>query len=171
MISFGIESGSQEILDGLHKGFSLDQAERAVRWTKEAGLRAKGLFMVGSPGETEETLQQTLSLALRLPLDEMNLSILTPYPGTEIYRHAKDSNGFMEDWSRMNAMNCLLMPPALSAGALEKAYTRIIREFYMRPGITFSYLGLLLRSPENCARLAAGLWEGLLNRIKLRPKG
>jgi radical SAM superfamily enzyme YgiQ (UPF0313 family) len=171
MISFGIESGSQGILDGLHKGFSLEQAERAVRWAKEAGLRAKGLFMTGYPGETEETLRQTLSLILRLPLDEMNLSILTPYPGTEIYQRAKSSNEFVEDWSRMNAMNCLLMPPAFSAGALEKAYTRIIREFYMRPGITFSYLGLLLRSPGNCARLATGLWQGLSNLIRPRPTG
>jgi radical SAM superfamily enzyme YgiQ (UPF0313 family) len=172
MISFGIESGSQKMLDDLHKGFDLEQAERAVRWTKEAGLRAKGLFMIGYPGETEETLHQTLSLLLRLPLDEMNLSILTPYPGTEIYRQAKSSNEFVEDWSRMNAMNCLLLPPALSsAGTLEKEYARIIREFYMRPGITFSYLGLLIRSPENGARLAAGLWQALLNLIKPRHKG
>ncbi len=172
MISFGIESGSQKMLDDLHKGFDLEQAERAVRWTKEAGLRAKGLFMIGYPGETEETLHQTLSLLLRLPLDEMNLSILTPYPGTEIYRQAKSSDEFLEDWSRMNAMNCLLLPPALSsAGAVEKEYASIIREFYMRPGITFSYLGLLIRSPENGARLAAGLWQALLNLIKPRHKG
>jgi hypothetical protein len=71
----------------------------------------------------------------------------------------------------MNAMNCLLMPRALSAGALKKAYTRIIREFYMRPGVTFSYLGLLLRSPENCARLLTGIWPALLNLIKPGHKG
>jgi radical SAM superfamily enzyme YgiQ (UPF0313 family) len=166
MISFGIESGSQEILHGLRKGFELERVERAVHWTKEAGIRAKGLFMIGYPQETEGTLGQTLSLLLRLPLDEMNLSFLTPYPGTEIYPQARSSPGFVEDWSRMNAMNPMLTPPSLSARALEKAYSRILRKFYMRPGLTFSYLKLLIRSPENCSRLAAGLRQGLLTLVR-----
>jgi len=157
MISYGIESGSQKILDSLRKGFHLDQVECAVRWTKDAGIRAKGLFMIGSPGETEETLAQTLSLLLRYPLDEINLSFLTPYPGTKIYQQAKASSGFAEDWGRMNAMHCLLQFGPLSVKMLEKAYAKMIRKFYMRPKITLSYLGLLLKSPENCSRLAAGL--------------
>ena len=167
MISYGIESGSQEILDKIKKGFRLDQVERAVHWTREAGIRAKGLFMIGYPEETEETLDQTLSLLLRTPLDEINLSFLTPYPGTKLYHQARCSPDFVEDWSRMNAMNCLFKPEALSEGALEKAYAGMIRKFYGRPGITFSHLGLLMGSPENCARLAAGLARWLLNRRKL----
>ena len=158
MISYGIESGSQEILDQIQKGIKLDRVEQALRWTREAGIRAKGLFMIGYPQETEKTLNQTLSFVLRCPLDEINLSFLTPYPGTELYRQLKGSPDFVEDWKRMNALNCLLKPAALSCETLEKAYGRLIRRFYMRPGITFSYLGLLLRSPENCARLAAGLY-------------
>jgi radical SAM superfamily enzyme YgiQ (UPF0313 family) len=170
MISYGIESGSQEILDNVKKGFRLAQVERAVRWTKEAGIRAKGLFMIGYPEETRETLKQTLSLLLHTPLDEINLSFLTPYPGTEIYHQARRSTDFVEDWSRMNAMNCLLKPEALSAGALEKDYLKMIRKFYGRPGIAFSYLSLLVGSPENCARLAVGLARWLLNSMKLSSR-
>ena len=59
----------------------------------------------------------------------------------------------------MNALNCLLKPVALSCETLERTYGKFIRRFYMRPGITFSYLGLLFSSPENCARLAAGLYR------------
>jgi anaerobic magnesium-protoporphyrin IX monomethyl ester cyclase len=164
MISYGIESGSQEILDNIQKGFKLEQVERAVRWTKEAGIRAKGLFMIGYPEETEETVRQTLSLLLRCPLDEMNLSFLTPYPGTKIYQQAGGSSVSAEDWGRMNAMNPLLKPEALAEGVLEKAHAKMIRRFYMRPGITFSYLGLLMRSPENCTRLVDGLARWLLTR-------
>ncbi|MDI6756152.1 MAG: radical SAM protein, partial [Thermodesulfobacteriota bacterium] len=164
MISYGIESGSPEILAGIRKDIRLDQVEQAVHWTKEAGIRAKGLFMIGYPEETESTLRQTLSLILRCPFDELNLSFLTPYPGTEIYEQAKRSPGFTEDWSRMNALNCIFQPEALSVGALEKAYASMIRKFYMRPRITFSYLGLLVRSPENCSRLAAGISRWLLTR-------
>jgi len=112
----------------------------------------------------EYTLRETLSLILRCPFDELNLSFLTPYPGTEIYAQAKRSAGFTEDWSRMNALNCIFKPEALSVEALEKAYARMIRQFYMRPRITFSYLGLLARSPDNCARLAAGFSRWLLTR-------
>jgi anaerobic magnesium-protoporphyrin IX monomethyl ester cyclase len=157
MISYGIESGSQKVLDRIRKGITLDQVEQAVRWTKEAGIRAKGLFMIGYPEETEETLGQTLDFLGRSRLDEMNLSFLTPYPGTEIYREVKGSRDFVEDWGKMNALNCLLKPAALTCSDLEKAYRKIIRRFYLRPGPTFSYLGLLLRSPQNRGRLAAGL--------------
>ncbi|NWF53585.1 MAG: cobalamin B12-binding domain-containing protein [Syntrophaceae bacterium] len=163
MISYGIESGSQKILDHLRKGIMLDQVEQAVRWTQEAGIRAKGLFMIGYPEETEETLGETLAFIGRVRLDEMNLSFLTPYPGTEIYRQAKGNPNFMEDWARMNALNCLLPPAAVTCRELDKAYRKIIRRFYMRPGVTFSYLSLLLQSPENRSRLWAGL-SGWLRR-------
>ncbi len=164
MISYGIESGSPVILAGVSKGIQLDQVERAVRQTKEAGIRAKGLFMIGYPEETASTLAETLSLILRCPFDELNLSFLTPYPGTAIYAQAKGSLRFTEDWSKMNALNCVFRPEALTWGALEKAYARIIRQFYMRPRITLSYLSLLARSPENRSRLATGLARWLVGR-------
>jgi anaerobic magnesium-protoporphyrin IX monomethyl ester cyclase len=167
MISYGVESGSQEILDGLKKGIRLEQIETTVRLTREAGIRAKGLFMIGYPEETEETLRKTLNFILQCRFDEVNLSILTPYPGTEIYKNFRNDPGFTEDWSRMNALNLLWRTGMLSEDSVQEAYRRIIRSFYMRPGVTFSYLGLLLRSPENCARLIAGsaqwlrsLWKG-----------
>jgi anaerobic magnesium-protoporphyrin IX monomethyl ester cyclase len=164
MISYGIESGSQEILDGVQKGITLDQVKQAVHWTKEAGIRTKGLFMIGYPEETEKTLEETLAFLLRLPLDEANLSFLTPYPGTELYARMKGSSRFHEDWDKMNALHPLLQPAALPPGALEKAYGRILRKFYVRPRTTFTYGNLLVRSPENCARLAAGLW-GYLRQV------
>lgn len=164
MISYGIETGSQEILDRLRKGIRLEQAEEALRRTKEAGIRAKGLFMAGYPEETEETLGQTLSFILRSPLDEINLSFLTPYPGTEIYRDLRWAE-HAGDWSRMNALNPLLKPEAISSEFLQKAYARILRKFYMRPGVTFSYLALLLQSPENRARLGAGMLGWLMSRF------
>ncbi len=163
MVSYGIESGSQEILDRVQKGIRLDQAEETVHRTKEAGIRTKGLFMVGFPEETEETLQKTLDFILRCPFDEINLSILTPYPGTSLYDELRSQAGFVEDWPRMNAMNFLSLPRHLTAQVLEKGFRRILQKFYMRPGVTFSYLGILLQSPENWARLLAGaglrLWS------------
>jgi len=81
MISYGIESGSQKILDQIQKGIHLEQVDSIIRLTKKAGIRAKGHFMIGYPEETPETLRQTLALILNSPFDEINLSFLTPYPG------------------------------------------------------------------------------------------
>jgi radical SAM superfamily enzyme YgiQ (UPF0313 family) len=164
MISYGIESGSQKILDQVRKGITLDQVEQALRWTQEAGIRAKGLFMIGYPEETEETLGETLAFIGRSRLDEINLSFLTPYPGTEIYRRAKDTSNFVDHWGRMNGLNCLIPSEALTCRELEKAYGKIIRRFYLRPGPTLSYLNLLLRSPENFGRLWAALSGWLWRR-------
>lgn len=159
MISYGIESGSPAILAAIKKDINREQIEQAVHWTKQAGIRAKGLFMMGYPQETENTLQETLDLILRCPFDEINLSFLTPYPGTEIYQQARLSMDLVEDWSKMNALNRILKPEALEVATLEKAYSKIIRKFYMRPRVTFSYLNLLLRSPANLSRLAAGIFQ------------
>ena len=77
----------------LHKGFNLERAERAVRWTKEAGLRAKGLFMVGYPRGDGEDLKAD-PLFYPSPAPRRNEpSVLTPYPGTELYRQARGQMG------------------------------------------------------------------------------
>jgi anaerobic magnesium-protoporphyrin IX monomethyl ester cyclase len=166
MISYGIESGSQEILDRVQKGIRLEQAEETVHRTREAGIRTKGLFMIGYPEETAQTLAQTLRFMLHGPFNEVNLSILTPYPGTAIYAAIRKDPSFVEDWGRMNALHLLYTPKNISQAALQEAYRRILCKFYMRPGITFSYLGLLLRSPENCARLLASLGLRLYTLLK-----
>lgn len=85
-IWFGIESGNEEILKNLRKGETLDQISKAVKLAQEVGLRVVGHFMIGSPGETEETARETLRFALQLGLDSFCLNLLTPYPGTEVYQ-------------------------------------------------------------------------------------
>lgn len=91
-IAFGVESGNQEILNSLKKGITLEKVEAAVRYTKEAGIRVKGYFMIGSPGETIETMRQSVDFARRLPFDQVQFSITTPYPGTELWDVAADQN-------------------------------------------------------------------------------
>ncbi len=167
MISYGIESGSQEILDGVEKRIELERVEQALRWTREAGIRAKGLFMIGYREETDRSLKQTLSFIQRSPLDEINLSFVTPYPGTELYRQVRGSPDFSENWEKMNALHCVLRPTGVSCRDLERAYAALIRKFYFRPGVTVSYAGLLVRSPENMARLGAGLGGILLRGGKM----
>ncbi len=101
-IAYGIESGSQEILDYTRKNITLEQIRTAVKATKESGMRVGGFFMMGFPPETEEHIKSTVDFIKELNLDWVSeLSILVPYPGTEIYKEMK-SEGLLirEDWDK-----------------------------------------------------------------------
>ncbi|MGQ9517886.1 MAG: B12-binding domain-containing radical SAM protein [Anaerolineae bacterium] len=84
-IHYGIESGDQEILERVGKRITLEQVRQAVRWTAEAGIRSKGYFMLGLPGDTEETMEQTIQFAASLDLDDAMFSLTTPFPGTRLW--------------------------------------------------------------------------------------
>jgi len=89
-ICYGIESGNQRILDSLNKGIKISDIRKVVAFTKNAGIKITGYFMIGMPGETNETIQDTISLARELDLDFYGFSITTPLPGTRIYLDAVD---------------------------------------------------------------------------------
>ncbi|MBU4376464.1 MAG: B12-binding domain-containing radical SAM protein, partial [Candidatus Omnitrophica bacterium] len=84
-INYGIESGNQKILDFAKKGITIDQIENAVRLTREAGILSKGYFIFGLPYETEETMKNTIKFAKSLPLNDISIFMLTPFPGSEMY--------------------------------------------------------------------------------------
>ena len=84
-VHMGIESGNPEILRRLGKDIAMEQVRQAVRWTAEAGILAKGYFMLGLPGDTEETMKETIRFASELPLDQAMFSLTTPFPGTRMW--------------------------------------------------------------------------------------
>ncbi|MFH1085255.1 MAG: radical SAM protein [Chloroflexota bacterium] len=84
-LHYGIESGNARILKNLGKGITLEQVRQAIQWTADAGILAKGYFMLGLPHDTEETMQQTIQLASELPLDQAMFSLTTPFPGTRLW--------------------------------------------------------------------------------------
>lgn len=84
-IFYGIESGNEAILKTLRKQISLDRVERIIKKTDQVGISAFGYFLVGAPGETTATIEQTVRLARRLPLDFAIFNCLTAFPHTELY--------------------------------------------------------------------------------------
>lgn len=84
-IHYGIESGVQEIIDRIGKRITLEQVRQAVAWTAAAGIRSKGYFMLGLPGDTEETMERTIQFATELDLDDAMFSLTTPFPGTRMW--------------------------------------------------------------------------------------
>jgi radical SAM superfamily enzyme YgiQ (UPF0313 family) len=146
-ISFGIESGCQEILTAIHKNVTLEQIEKAVTLCRDAGILSKGFFIIGHPGETRETLERTLNFALKLPLDDISATMLTPFPGTEIYERAAEFGSFDSDWSRMNLLNTVFIPHGLTHEHLEQFQRAILRKFYLRPRIIWGYFRRLVSNP------------------------
>ena len=84
-VHYGIESGNPDILKNLGKQITLDQVRQAVKWTVDADILVKGYFMLGLPGDTEETMQQTIRFASELELDQAMFSLTTPFPGTRLW--------------------------------------------------------------------------------------
>ena len=152
-ISFGLETGSNELLVAMDKAARVERSEEAVRWTHEAGLRTKGLFMLGYPGETDETIRATRDFVRRIPMDIMNLTKFTPYPGSPIYLDLYGTKIRPDDWRRMNGMNFVWSPEGFSVEQLDRAYQRLLLSFYFRPRVIHHYVWLSLRHPTHLLRV------------------
>ncbi|MBI3040289.1 MAG: radical SAM protein [Chloroflexi bacterium] len=90
-IAYGIESGTQQILDSMKKNVALDRVRTVVKYTREAGIYTTGYFMIGMLGENRTTIRKTMSFARELELDYYGFSLTTPLIGTELYDHALEA--------------------------------------------------------------------------------
>jgi len=152
-ISFGLETGSNELLQKMEKAARVEISEQAVKWTAEAGIRCKGLFMLGYPGETQETIEQTKAFVKRLPMTTMNLSKFTPYPGSPIYRDIYGTNIRDDHWEKMNGMNFVWVAEGLSVETLDQEYQAILMSFYKQRRIAHKYVVMTLKHPAHLWRL------------------
>jgi anaerobic magnesium-protoporphyrin IX monomethyl ester cyclase len=151
MISWGIESGDDGMLRRMGKGITTDQVERALRWAKQAGIMNWGYFIVGLPGETEDSIRRTIDFAKRLPLDLALFHIAAPHPGTPFFFEVVE-NGWFRPGARWEDVDMdrstVLDYPHLRAEELEKWARRAFREWAFRPGPIWTYLKMLLDSPS-----------------------
>ncbi len=161
-IHFGVESGDPDILKSLKKGITIEQARQAFSRAHDAGLETLAYFMAGLPGETNETLQQTLDLAKGLDPDYVHFSVLIPFPGTPIYRTGLN-NGIIERdvWQEFAASPSPdFTPPVweenLNADEIIKALARMYRAFYRQPRVVLRRLRRVRSFPELVAGARMG---------------
>jgi len=135
MIAYGFESGSQEILDLAKKEITIDQIRNAAKWTDEAGIKIWGYFIIGLPGETKETIDQTIHLAKELPLYIANFAIGAPYPGTEFFRMAKANNWLVsEEWEKFDQnYSAVVNYESCSSEDIVNGVRRSYKEYYLNP--------------------------------------
>ncbi|MBL8154842.1 MAG: radical SAM protein [Anaerolineae bacterium] len=143
VISWGIESANEEILKKARKGTTADRARQSVGWANKYGIRNLGYFIVGLPGETRESIQETIDFSKTLPLDLAIFHIAAPYPGTPFFFMVMENNWFRPGtrWEQVDMdQSTVLQYSNLSAEDLEKEARRAMREWMFRPGPIFTYL-------------------------------
>ncbi len=142
-ISWGIESANEQILKRAAKGYRLEQAPRALKWAHQAGIKNWGYFIIGLPGETPETIQQTIKFAKDLPLDIALFHVAAPYPGTPFFFEVLENNWFRPDtqWEQVDMdKSTVLDYQGLTAEELEYWQKRAFREWAFRPGPMWTFI-------------------------------
>ena len=142
-ISWGIESANELILKRIRKGYHKEQAFKALKWSKAAGINNWGYFIIGLPGETEESIQETIAYAKELPLDIALFHIAAPYPGTPFFYEVVENGWFRPgtNWEEVDMDQSTVLDYAdLRAERMEYWQKRATREWSLRPGPMLTFV-------------------------------
>ena len=171
MLMVGFEFGTQQALDAVQKGTTLTQAKKFAETAYGLGFTIHGCFMIGAPGETEESAQMTIDFAMSLPCDTVQFSGLCPYPGTTLYEWAKSNNFLVpkdwKEWVDSNYEQCTLLNyPQLPKEKMDHLIDKGLKQFYLRPGQIWQML-LKIRSFSDIKRKLYG-FKSFLNYFSKR---
>ncbi len=157
LLIVGYESGSQKVLDGMGKKIKLEDSLKFAKNAKKAGLLVHGCFMFGNPGETRETMTQTLEFAKKLDPDSAQFYPLYVYPGTKAYSLAK-SRGYLKtrnfrQWLTGKGEHaCVINLPGLSSKQMMEFADNAYLSFHLRPKYLFKKFIQLGQNPEEGIR-------------------
>lgn len=139
-VLYGLESGDERILRMLKKGNTVEQNQKAVQLAKKAGLSVRADFIVGTPGETMESLRRTLAFAIKLRVDYAHFNKFVPYPGTEIYKALIDQGhtfDFTKNCSITDNSATLFVPESMSKEEFMYFLDYANKAFYLRSSYIF----------------------------------
>lgn len=166
VVSYGVESGDQKILDGMGKRIKIEDAVEAVRMARRAGILVDTNFIIGNPGDTHETIRETIRFAIRLDPHAASFAILTPFPGTEVARLAERGEGGLRlvsgDWQHYSKqLGSALELEHVSSSDLLSFHRRAYQSFYLRPRKIFYALKVV-----NPVAVPIYLWHTLLEKLR-----
>jgi len=158
LLLVGYESGSQQILINIKKGLRVERARQFAADCHDLGITVHGTFIIGLPGETKETIRETIEFARQVDPHTIQVSVAAPYPGTELYRQARE-NGWLpageddgalasEDGTQLAALSY----PDLNHAEILDSVDAFYRRYYFRAGKLAEMSAEMLRHPEMAAR-------------------
>jgi len=167
-LNFGIESGDEHILhDIIKKNISLQKVREVISWCKREGVTTLGYFVIGMPGETPESIKNSIEFAKSSELDEIMVHIATPFPGTELYKTCKDKGYLKYDYDTIVAEDeienkIIFETPFISTEDLCKYRSRFYSEFYKTKAFKnpFYYLKRSIKNPILVWRYVKELFNG-----------
>ncbi len=156
LLLVGYESGNQQILHNIKKGMRIEVAERFTKDCHELGIPIHGTFILGLPGESRETIRETIEFAKRINPHTIQVSLAAPYPGTFLYNQALQ-NGWLDaaNAELVDEHGIQIAPlhyPGLSHDEIFNSLEVFYKEFYFRPGKIASIVGEMLRSSQMMKR-------------------
>ncbi len=151
----GYESGNEQILKNIKKGVTKEQATQFTKDCKKLGISIHGAFIMGLPGETKETIHETIEFAKRLDLNSIQASLASPYPGTEFYDLCKEkgwisSDNFIDDTGHQK---CVINYPHLSNAEIFNSVEEFYNKFYFRPKYILRSIGRMIVDGEERRKL------------------
>ena len=155
-LNFGVEAGSQRVLDMIKKDLTLDQIRSQLTMAKEEGFDIGGFFIVGFPSETKEEIEETVRFACSLPLDRIGVSYFQPFPGTPLYYELVEKGEIDENWANCHhtsLQSLTYIPSTLTAEELQYYRRKMLRAFYFRPTTVVNMLKQV-RSPSHLYYMA-----------------
>ncbi len=140
-IAFGVESGSQKILDFEKKNVTLDKIEKAVKLIKKAGIKTISFNIIGHPMETMETIKETIKFNKKIKVDDFKIQFMVPFPGSELYQIADKYGTFNKNWGAMGVFKePIFIPHGLTREEMIKWKKKAFWSVYLQPRIILSYL-------------------------------
>lgn len=173
LLLVGFESGNQKILDNIKKGIRLEDAREFTKNCRKLGIVIHGTFILGLPGETPETIRQTIDFAKEIDPFSLQVSLAAPYPGTELYRQAKENGWFSEDVELIDEggrQTAALQYNGLTKDQIFRSVEKFYKEFYFRPKPIARIIKTMLQDRDVMRRR---LREGaeFFQFLKLRQQG
>ena len=155
LLLVGYESGNQKILHNIKKGVLVEVARRFSKDCRELGIIVHGTFILGLPGETTETIQETLQFAKDVNPRTLQVSLAAPYPGTFLYKQAKENGWFASDVDLLTDEGTQIAPlnyPHLGHTEIFDSVEEFYKKFYFRPSKIVEILGEMLTSRDMLMR-------------------
>jgi len=140
-LSIGIESADSKILDSLGKGTSREGVMSFIKAAKKAGFKIKGFLVLGNPGETKESIEETISFVRTIGIDDICATLTTPFPGSRLYREGKRyGNIAHEKWEKYTCWEAVFVPRGLSPDFIRESQHSLYKKFYTNPRIIFGHV-------------------------------